>query len=137
MNQERLAPDWDALIPHIFDDPRFKSTGSRRRLIGVDGWWAACALAWRPSGYKNYGLNQEDVERLFEKIGDGSLDVGFIVLATIENSKPAYVAHREAEAVYANLKDVPARPGPRGLYWLLGPDFLEIDALMAEAWKRF
>jgi hypothetical protein len=133
---EPSTPNWDALIPHIFTDPRFKPTGRRRRIICLDGLWAGFAIAWRPSGYDNFGLNQEDLECLIKKIGDGSLDAGFVVEATIENSQVRYVAHQAAAEVYANLKDVPPRDGPHGLYWLLGGDLLEIDDL-AEARKRF
>jgi hypothetical protein len=112
-------PDWDALIPRIFDDPLFKPAGRRRKLACVNGLWVGVVIAWQPSGYVNFGLNKEDIDRLFEKRGDGSLDVGFVVLATIENGKAVYVAHREAEAVRERLKDVPQRDGPYGPYWLI------------------
>ena len=94
---EPSTPNWDEIIPQLFTDPRFKPAGRRRKLICVDGVWAGIVIAWQPSDYANFGLNQEDMDRLFQKRGDGLLDVGFVVQATIENSKPVYVAHRAAK----------------------------------------
>jgi hypothetical protein len=133
-----LAPSsWHALVSLIFtDQQRFIQTGRRRYQVGLDGAWAGLAIAWKPSGYENYGLNQQDLERLIEKIHDDSLAAGFVVLATIENGKPVYVTHRAAKAVYENLKDVPPRSGPYGDYWLLRGDFSVFDDL-AIARERF
>jgi hypothetical protein len=46
---EPSTPNWDDIIPHIFDDPRFKPAGQRRKLICVDGVWAGIVIAWRPT----------------------------------------------------------------------------------------
>jgi hypothetical protein len=121
--------------PTSFEDPRFKPAGRRRKLICVDGVWAGIVIAWQPPGYANYGLNQDDMDRLLEKRSDGLLDVEFVVLATIENGKPAYVAHREAEAVRESLKTIPPSDGPYGPYWLLR-GFSKLDDF-AEASRRF
>jgi hypothetical protein len=135
-NQERPRPNWDELVPQLFiNRRRFLQTGRRRWQIGLDGLWAGIAVALRPPN-ANFGLNQEDIERLIEKTRDGSLAAGFAMLAAIQDSQITYIAHREVEAVYANLKDVLPRGGPFGPYWLLREDFTEVDDL-AEARKRF
>jgi hypothetical protein len=123
------APGWHEIVPQLFvNRRRFLQTGKRRFQVELDGLWAGIAVAFRPFGYANFGLNCEDLQRLIEKVGDGSLAAGFVVQATI--------AHREAEAVCAMLKDVPPLSGPHGDYWLLQGDFDELDNL-AEAMKRF
>jgi hypothetical protein len=88
----------------------------------------------RPT-YNSFGLNQEDMDRLFGKMGDGLLDVGFVVLATIENGKPVYITHREAGAVRESLKNISPRDGPFGPFWLLR-SFQDLGDF-AEASKRF
>jgi hypothetical protein len=130
------APNWHDLVPHIFDDPRFLKTGRRRFQLQLDARWAGIVVAWKPPGYENYGLNREDIERLIEKRDDGSLDAGFVVLATIENSQGGYVAHRDGEEVYESVKGIPPRSGQYGEYWLLRADFSPFDDL-AIARERF
>jgi hypothetical protein len=133
---ELEKPNWHELIPTIFTDRRFVKTGRRRYVVQLNDKWAGIAVAWKPPGYENYGLNCEDLERLIEKMSDGSLDAGFVVLATLENSKAVYIAHREVGAVRDLLKDEPPRDGPHGSYWLLRGDFTELESL-AEASKHF
>ena len=121
-------PNWHELVPTIFTDrQRFRQTGKRRYVLQLNDKWAGIAVAWKPPGRENYGLNCEDLERLIEKMSDGSLDAGFVVLATLENSKAVYIAHREVDAVRDLLKDEPPRDGPHGSYWLLRGDFTELE----------
>ena len=124
---ELEKPNWHELIPTIFTDRRFVQTGRRRYVVQLNDKWAGIAVAWKPPGRENYGLNCEDLERLIEKMSDGSLDAGFVVLATLENSKAAYIAHREVDAVRELLKDEPLSDGPYGAYWLLRGDFTELE----------
>jgi hypothetical protein len=126
----------DELIPRIFTDPRFVKTGRRRWALQFDQMWVGLVAAWRPGDYENHALNQEDIERLIEKWGDGSLDAGYVVLATIENSQPSYVGHLDAKQVYDSVKLIPPRNGQYGSFWLIREDFSLFDDL-AEARKRF
>ena len=129
--------NWHELVPMIFTDrKRFRQTGKRRYVVQLNDDWAGIAVAWKPPGYENFGLNCEDLERLIEKMADGSLSAGFVVLATLENSKAVYIGHREVGAVRHLLKDEPPRDGLHGSYWLLRGDFTELENL-AEASKRF
>lgn len=119
MVAELGKPNWHDLLPTIFTDQRrFLKTGKRRWQVQAEGRCAGIAVAWKPPTYDNYALNKDDFDRLLEKSHDGSLDVGFVVLATIENSTVTYVAHHEADAVHEALKDMPLRDGPNGPYWL-------------------
>ena len=135
---QKPEPDWHAVIPTIFTNPQqFIQTGRRRYQVGLDGKWAGIAVAFRPLDRDNYGLNCEDLERLTEKIRDGSLDAGFVVLATIgDDKRPAYVAHRDGQSVYDSVKVIPPRNGQYGSFWLLRGDFSLFDDL-AIARERF
>jgi hypothetical protein len=69
------ASTWDDIVPLIFatehNIQKFK-TSPRRYQIGLNGAWAGIAVAWRPPGYENFGLNCQDFERLIKKIHEGS-----------------------------------------------------------------
>jgi hypothetical protein len=128
--------NWNAIVPLIFvERQRFIQTGKRRYAVKHGDQWAGIAVAWKPPGYDNYGLNCADLELLLEKQRGGSINAAFVVLAQYENGEVSYVAHREAEAVRELLKDEPPRDGPHGRYWLLR-DFAELE-ILAEALKRF
>jgi hypothetical protein len=104
--------------------------------MGRENECAGIAVAWRPPGRDNFALNKDDLDLVIEKVEDGQLDTGFVVLATFESSLNVYVDHREAVVVRELLKDDPPRDGPHGSYWLLRKSFGELE-LLAEALKRF
>ncbi len=125
--QKTSTPNWDELIPNIFNDARFVKTSRRRRQIAVSGVRAGIVIAWRPDDYENFALNKMDGDRLLELRRDASFDAAFVVIATISNYEPVYVGHCEAEELLETLKSVRLRKGPHGEYWLLKDDFTPFD----------
>jgi hypothetical protein len=132
ISEEQGGPNWDELIQHIFDDPRFHKThgSSRRWQVAVNGVRAGIIVAWRPDEYPNYALNKADLDRLLELKRSGSFNAAFIVIATITGEfERHYVGHRGAEVLAGELKSARLRKGPHGEFWLLqdGVSPLEIQ----------
>jgi hypothetical protein len=132
-NSDTPELNWHELIPQIFSgDPRFTKTGRRRWLLKLDGRWVGIVVAWKPAGFDNFGLNQQDLNALVERTRDGTLFAGVVVLATFD-SHPVYVEHVTADMVLRYLEDMPPRDGPHGPFGLLQQNF----AALAEASKIF
>jgi hypothetical protein len=123
------VPDLDNLLPQMFGDRRFIQSGRRRYQAVIDGIKVGIAIAWKPAGYANYGLNQEDMAKLLFLKQEKKFDEVFVVFATAGETygTAEYVGHRDAAEVDKSLETIKPRQGPGGDYWLLRDDFLPLN----------
>ena len=120
---DELRTNWQAMLPNIFSEARFRQKSHARFYASLNGKRAGIAVAFRTASYDNYALNNSDLARLLELRRAGTFDEAFVVAAKrAHNALPVYVGSCEAEEVQRVLAGVPLCSGPFGDYWLLRED---------------
>jgi hypothetical protein len=99
------SPDWDAVVPHVFDNRCFRQTGRRLWQGAIEGNKVAIVVAFRPSDRTNFALNTADFDKLLDVKRKAKCEAAFVVLADVSaNSEHRYVGDRDAEQTLRNLE---------------------------------
>jgi hypothetical protein len=107
-------------LPGMFSDPRYKRNDRYRYKALVDNIRAGVVVASMNPRFFSYALNQGDTEAAREAKRNGKIDVGFVVLAKINNyNNLVYVDHFNIDDVDAKVAGLDTIPGRYGAFWSL------------------
>jgi hypothetical protein len=115
-----LASIVSPAIPGMFGDPRCERIGQYQYKILIDNIKVGVVVASMKPNFFSYALNQGDTEEVREAKQNGKRDVGFVVLAKINNyGHPVYVDHFNIDDVDAKVAGCDLIQGRYGAFWSL------------------
>jgi hypothetical protein len=107
-------------IPGILGDPRCTRNGRYQYKALVDNVRVGIVVASLNPKFFSYALNQRDTEEVREAKQNGMRDVGFVVLAKINNyGNLVYVDHFNIDDVDAKVAGCDVILGRYGAFWSL------------------
>jgi hypothetical protein len=107
-------------IPGILSDPRCTRKDRYQYKALIDNVRVGIVVASMNPRFFSYALNQGDTEAVREAKRNGKIDVGFVVLAKINNyGNLVYVDHFNIDDVDAKVAGRDVIPGRYGAFWSL------------------
>ncbi|WP_377828840.1 hypothetical protein ACFKHW_38075 [Bradyrhizobium lupini] len=115
MLQREIQRDLSAM----FSDNRFQRHGRYRYSATIDGEKIGVVLATKSQGYNNFALNKADLDRVVTATGDGRLDAGFVVAATVNGDSMNFIDQISADVLADPLRGEQPRTGKFGEFYLI------------------
>jgi hypothetical protein len=117
-------------LKHIFDDTLWLQRSRRLFKSKFEPRIGVTLATNNKPQYSNFALNCKDVERLRKGKGAGTVELIYVVaMKTNGAGRLEYCGHREAEALYENIRNRQTINGINGPFWSLElDDFDDEDA---------
>jgi hypothetical protein len=129
-----LASNVAAVLPGMFNDPRFKQIDRFRYKALVENVRTGIVIASMNPRFFTYALNQGNTSDLQEAIRSGKLDVGFVVLTQVGNyGKFIFDDAFNVEDTDKKLAGLDLIPGRYGPFWAL-PASMAANYNAADRW---